>query len=1521
MNSTPNLIWFSVVVAQAPQQLLMGLEFWQELGLLETPGSILELTVRQSGEPSLQLSLTTTKYHVTVLQTLQNWYDLQLLNSGAIAVEIGVSSDHPELLRALDQWLVWGLLSPKEVRIKAAKCLSSPLPKPQEPKPEVIAPRAVAIAPPPSPPREPHPLQRFLSALLSELSVLWLLLLGVLLVVVSSGVLVASQWQYFPPTAQYSILWLYTLGFGGASFWVQKQDHLRLTGQALSLVTLLLIPLNFLAMDSFHLGSSILGWGVLVMAASSLSWLAARLLGTATTPSAKWVLPNYLGLGYIHWGWAIAGIPLLATYGGVMGTLGMALYRWKLHKSFAPVGQELLLFYALVILIFRAMVYLPLPQLGLAFALMGALFLWLKREQALPSQLSIWGYDLPHHTVEIVGGVAMASGWWLTVWQQPGSALLISLLGLWLGGLRLLVSQQPGDFLVLWLIGLQSFWLGGRLVPSGIKSTAIALGQQLAGLTTETWPLLSVGLFPYLVLTVVLNNYWQKRQKPPLARIAGQLAATLGIFLTVLSLANPCLRTLNFLGSTALGLILTQNVATAETTISPSIWARASTRAGFSHAGFLLSGATLLNWCFPHLSLGVWALLTLGLSVGETLWFLAPVSALPLVAWLQSWSRNFALLLAAIAYGFLAVHQGSRGFDGSTITAGTWTSPLWGLSWGLIPLLWTGVALQKREQRIKASSWAILSALLWQALTFFNEPGRWLSLAIATLVLFVNTSLAPTLKRTFLTVGVVLGFCLAGLQVAEIINLQTEKQGLLAVLLLLTGLWSLRHYLSGRPTLVAQLYQRAVDMWAYPLATILVLFLLCCSSSSLFVSPWRVSIVGEREAILGAMLLSAYRSSQIPRQVFSSAFSIGVALLAPLTLWQDGVGNGLTLAIATGILAWQTQRSGAVRLATVSLAMALLLMVRLLLWNGFNLLSAQGLAIASFTAIALWGVQQGVKGSSLPQKECWSQALEYWGLALGTVALGGLTLHSFLVYNGLVAASGWGIGAALLLLLAWGYRLGFKLRNATVYTLGWTIELLMVEILGWTGRSLLMLAIANVALGLTTQILGDWWQKQGHEKNYLSSLHILPLLYGALGASLRWGLFNSWTGFTTLGLVVIALGVGRRRAEFKPLLYAALGGISLSAYELLQYRIQNLPPGEQWLAWAALATTLLYAYGILRPWLADYLGLTTPELQMVNHCHWLWGTFCLAVSSQLPMTAPSFLGLGTALLLTRYALWQGRSPERPQSVEHWVYLGLAQGLAIAVYGQKQFFPIPELFAQLFPWTGIIASVLAVGVYLLPWGRWYWSPRPWRQLAMVMPLLGLLPNGSGFYPLNFFTVAGFYAFLAYYRRQWPISYLSLILVDVGIMEILHQFGLTTPFLYALLGGISLFYIAWLEPHYRPTLSRTWGHPLRLLGTGLIGGSSLLYHGQPGLLPALVGIVFIFAGLGLRLRAFLYGGTITFLAIVLYQLGILITEFPLLKWLIGLGAGLGFIWLAATFETQREKISHWARLWLADLDTWR
>jgi len=148
------------------------------------------------------------------------------------------------------------------------------------------------------------------------------------------------------------------------------------------------------------------------------------------------------------------------------------------------------------------------------------------------------------------------------------------------------------------------------------------------------------------------------------------------------------------------------------------------------------------------------------------------------------------------------------------------------------------------------------------------------------------------------------------------------------------------------------------------------------------------------------------------------------------------------------------------------------------------------------------------------------------------------------------------------------------------------LELFTIEVLNLTKQSLIALAIANILLGLLTQLLGDWWHRS-HRREMLNSWNILPLLYGALGAALRWGFFSSWTGLSSLGLVLIAIGVGRRSPAGKPLLYLGIGGISISAYELLFYQIADLSQGAQFLAMAALAASLVYGYRCSLPgWLA-----------------------------------------------------------------------------------------------------------------------------------------------------------------------------------------------------------------------------------------------------------------------------------------------------------------------------------------------
>jgi hypothetical protein len=106
----------------------------------------------------------------------------------------------------------------------------------------------------------------------------------------------------------------------------------------------------------------------------------------------------------------------------------------------------------------------------------------------------------------------------------------------------------------------------------------------------------------------------------------------------------------------------------------------------------------------------------------------------------------------------------------------------------------------------------------------------------------------------------------------------------------------------------------------------------------------------------------------------------------------------------------------------------------------------------------------------------------------------------------------------------------------------------------------------------------------------------------------------------------------------------------------------------------------------------------------------------------------------------------------------------------------------------------------------------------------------------------------------------------------------------------------------------------------LGTGIIASAALWFDHQTGILPGILSLVAIFAGLALRIRAFLYLGTFTFVANAFYQLVILISLYPLLKWIIGLLVGVSLLSIAGNFETRRTQLTSLLQNWLRDLQEW-
>ena len=247
-----------------------------------------------------------------------------------IPLELMLLDDHPELLNGLDFWLRLGLISDHEVKRWAKQYLVSAVPEATttiEPIAKIINPgqfirnddpaaRRNGMLKTSQPSSAPSVVARILSGFMAELGVMWLLFLGEFLVVISSAVLASLQWDNVSTIGQYSILWTYTVAFGGAALWTATHENLRLTSQMLRVATLLIVPVNFWMMDGFQLWRSPVGIVISIVAGLLLFGIQSLLSRSQSRLSQA----NYMGLSLLHWGWMIPGLPIGAVYAGTIGT-------------------------------------------------------------------------------------------------------------------------------------------------------------------------------------------------------------------------------------------------------------------------------------------------------------------------------------------------------------------------------------------------------------------------------------------------------------------------------------------------------------------------------------------------------------------------------------------------------------------------------------------------------------------------------------------------------------------------------------------------------------------------------------------------------------------------------------------------------------------------------------------------------------------------------------------------------------------------------------------------------------------------------------------------------------------------------------------------------------------------------------------------------------------------------------------------------------------------------------------------
>ncbi|MCC5615636.1 DUF2157 domain-containing protein, partial [Nostoc sp. CHAB 5836] len=611
-----------------------------------------------------------------------------------------------------------------------------------------------------------------------------------------------------------------------------------------------------------------------------------------------------------------------------------------------------------------------------------------------------------------------------------------------------------------------------------------------------------------------------------------------------------------------------------------------------------------------------------------------------------------------------------------------------------------------------------------------------------------------------------------------------------------------------------------------------------------------------------------------------------------------------------------------------------------LLWTGVpglpRLTVAGWFVAGAIATLSLWLIRTALTRRGNELEVIYAVASDQWAIALCGFELFGLTLHSVLIYSGFITSGFLYLIATAIALAAIVYRSWQEPTNWAFYGVGWCLELLTTQVLGLGEGSTVRIAIverglpiANIALGLIAQLVGEWWRRRHQLERLPSSFHILPLIYGAFSVLLRVNSFTEWTGLYSLGVALIIIGVGRRRENFKPLLYLGIIGVSISAYELLFYQMLQASGGglgDGLIAMSALGATIMYAYRILSPRLVSYLRLTPQELKGIAHLHWAWSSCLLMAAIPLPIGVNRLVGLGTGVFLIRYAIFQGRNSRTSPSIlggitiaEMWVYLGLLEVAGMRIYWRET--AVGRFWAgPLVPWNGAIACVLAYFLYILPWESWGWSKRPWQQAAYIIPLIILWETRLQTYPITLGLAAGFYIFLAKVGENIRFTYISVALIDWALYRWFDSLRLTDALWYVTPIGLSLLYIAQVDTQLKLPEYKVPRHILRVLGSGFICGWAILFDQNTAWIPGIFSLIAIFAGLALRVRAFLYIGTATFLITTIYQSVIFSLQYSFLKWVVGLLVGILLIYIAANFETRRAQITSLIRSAIDEFQSW-
>lgn len=993
----------------------------------------------------------------------------------SIKIELQVWAAQPQLLEGLDHLLRLGLISEGQVRqiCKAHLTCVLPLPSPiaaqadftpaaddftsvgaqplrqgrrqrADPKASLgkIAPAELQI----------RLIPRALGSLMAEISVIWLLFLGVFLVVVSSAVLAASQWRNFPPLGQYGILLGYTLVFWWTGTWAQRNPNLQTTSRMLQIATLLIIPVNFWMMDGFRLWQTPTGLGAGAIAALLLSFITWRLLRTDSRNAQL----NYLGLSWLHWGWALPNVPLVATYLGVGGTAAL-LWRWQPTEAEQRRLQPGLVAIAFgsLLLIGRAWLRagVPFSQLGLALGISGWLLSWLARRSAR----LLWG---------TLGAGLLVVGWLGTVTEVvPWQAVAIGGLAGWLLVERLRQTWQRADLLALFGVGLVTWALLWWLLPAawrlGTLESTIRAWSNGSDLIQPA--LVELWIFPYLWLTLWSSRWLQRSQQSELSAVAEKLALVAGVAIAAVAIWNPLLRSLYFsLAAATLVAWLSQRQPASRELIY------------LTHATSLAALLTWVNWCLPNLADLSWALIFLGIVVAEwslCLWLRQP-------PWQQS-SWHLGLAMAGLSYPLLLIEIAA-----ASESVSTQAKVAWGLLWLVVP---TGLSVLSfrpnfLQPRLTASL-GITAVLLAQLLTVGKVEPFLISSAAGTVILLVISQRLPKLGVAAITVG--LGLVFATTATYQVFKARFEWLLWGAIALALLGF--LRNWARSRNTPLTQKYAVAANSWGVVVAILNLVAIslsVLLTATGLFGFPISSSALDqiERGALLTTLSIGLLYLWRQPSNLGFYGLAWAFELLMAVQAMQIEQGQTFlaVVNVGMGVLTlvagdrWEQKR----RRRSVAIAAAEVPIVetnfRFSSWHVIPILYAVlglGLAHQQFAATTgLYTAAAGLAIAGVGRRQQLLKLLTFLGLAGVSAGAFELLLHWLSQFSGGSA----GDGLTLLVLLAGAIALFYRL---TARWLQPWLQLTVAELSQfahwhWAGGS--AIALLAPTFGLSTNGVWLW---------------------------------------------------------------------------------------------------------------------------------------------------------------------------------------------------------------------------------------------------------------------------------------------------------------------------------------------------------------------------------------------------------------------------------------------------------------